>query len=68
MLNSSIEFSRKFLNDNILKELFNKLELISYNNKKLIKDTWIGKHNNDELNIKIKNLILKIKECKRNKN
>jgi hypothetical protein len=49
MLNYSIEFSRKYLNDNILKELFNKFELISYNNKKLIQDTWKGKHNDESI-------------------
>ena len=68
MLNCSIEFSRKFLNDNILKELFNRLELISYNNKQIILDTWTGKNSNsNELIFKIKKLILEIKEGKNNK-
>lgn len=62
MLKSSIEFSSKFLNDKILKELFNKIELISYNKKKIVKDTWDGKTNANNFFIRrIKKLINKIK-------
>uniref|UniRef100_A0A6C0EFD5 C2H2-type domain-containing protein n=1 Tax=viral metagenome TaxID=1070528 RepID=A0A6C0EFD5_9ZZZZ len=61
MLKSSIEFGSKFLNDKILKELFNKIELISYNKKKIVKDTWDGKTNSNNCYIRrIKKLINKI--------
>ena len=60
MLKSSIELSSKFLNDRILKELFNKIELISYNKKQIIQDTWIGKSESIYYIRKIKNLILEI--------
>ena len=61
MLRSSIEFGSKFLNDKILKELFNKIELISYNKKKIVKDTWDGKTNSNNCYIRrIKKLINKI--------
>jgi hypothetical protein len=62
MLKSSIEFGSKFLNDKILKELFNRIDLLSYNNKKIIKNTWIGNSNliNYILIRRVKKLILKI--------
>uniref|UniRef100_A0A6C0EF79 Uncharacterized protein n=1 Tax=viral metagenome TaxID=1070528 RepID=A0A6C0EF79_9ZZZZ len=62
MLKSSIEFGSKFLNDKILKELFNRIDLLSYNNKKIIKNTWIGNSNliNYILIRQLKKLILKI--------
>jgi hypothetical protein len=66
MLKSSIELGSKYLNDKILKELFNKIELISYNNKQIIKDTWTGKNNLSKLTEirKIKKLISKITKNK----
>jgi hypothetical protein len=66
MIISSIELGQKFFNDKILKELFNKIELLSYNKKNLVKKTWYSEINYDNCNLirKIKKLILEIKSYK----
>jgi len=43
-LNNIREIKMAFFNDRIKKEVFKKLNLISYNNKELVKRTWDGKH------------------------
>jgi hypothetical protein len=57
-----MELEQKFFNDRILKELYNKFELISYNKKAIVKNTWNGNNNYDNCLMirEIKNLILGI--------
>ena len=43
-LNNIREIKIAFFNDRIKKEVFKKINLISYNNKELVKRTWNGKH------------------------
>ena len=56
------EFQNKTFNDKLLKELHNQIELISYNKKKIVKETWDGKNNSSNYKLirKIKKLIYEI--------
>ena len=53
-VNYNIKLSNSFFTDKLYKELHNNIEVIAYNNKDLVKNTWIGSNNNLKLiNIKM---------------
>jgi hypothetical protein len=45
ILDANNNFKEKVFNDKLVKELFNEIELLSYNDKRIVLATWQGKNN-----------------------
>jgi len=64
MMDSNKNFVDKFYGDKLLNGLIKEIEVLTYNNRKIVKDTWNGKNNNYLLIRKFNNLIKQIESTK----
>jgi hypothetical protein len=64
MIDSNKNFVDKFYSDKLLNGLIKEIEALTYNNRKIVKETWEGKNNNYLLIRKIRKLIKKIESVK----
>lgn len=64
MIDSNKNFVDKFYSDKLLNGLIKEIEALTYNNRKIVKETWEGKNNNYLLIRKIRKLIKRIESVK----